>query len=174
MSTRWRPRTLDQQFADQEERLRQLTAPPVPVAPVPDPWVGIDFTPEWRADTVDPVIGDGLLAGHLVVLRRAMFVRLIMVAGASTTFGTGNWYFKVPQGRAGRRFGAGPLLLDGRATVGGQGLLAQGRIDSAGADRIYVDSQTNASTVLNLVNDIYPAAWASGASLELHGMIELA
>lgn len=174
MSFRWRPRTLDQQFADQEERLRQVLAPTVPVTVPADPWEGADFAPSWRADAVAPVIGDGYLAGHLIVVGRALFVRIVMAAGASTTFGTGSWYFDLPAGMTARAFAAGSMVLDGRAVVGGDVLVAQGQVDVATPRRIYVVSQSTGTTSMASVDDAWPAAWAAGDSLELHGLVDLA
>lgn len=173
MGFRWRPLTLDQQFADSEERQRLLQAGST-VSSIPDPWEGASFDPVWHATTTDPSIGDGSLQGHMVVAGRSLFVRLFMLAGSTTTFGTGDWYFTVPHGLSGLAFPSGHLILDGRVIVGGDHFLAQGHIEAGAPTRIYGWSQTAAATTLSLLTNAYPAAWGAGDSLELHGFIELA
>ncbi len=54
------------------------------------------FTPTWTASSVNPVIGNGTLSGRYVQIGDTVHFWLSMVAGSTTTFGTGTWRFSPP------------------------------------------------------------------------------
>ena len=62
-------------------------------AGVPD-WE--DFTPTWTASTTNPSIGNGTLVGRYRQNTNAVMGRVVMVAGSTTTFGSGFWRFLAP------------------------------------------------------------------------------
>lgn len=61
-----------------------------------DAWT--TFTPTWTGSVSDPAIGDGTLQAAYILLGKICHYRLDMVAGSTTTFGSGNWSFGLPVG----------------------------------------------------------------------------
>lgn len=53
------------------------------------------YTPTWTA-TANPAIGNGTLEGKYALVGKLCTVRIGMVAGSTTTFGTGEWKFALP------------------------------------------------------------------------------
>src|SRR5579859_7220429 len=53
------------------------------------------YTPSWTGVT-NPSIGNGTLLGRYVLMNKLLLVRITMMAGSTTTFGTGNWAFSLP------------------------------------------------------------------------------
>ncbi len=54
------------------------------------------FTPVWGADSVNPAIGDGSITGSYLRRRNRLSIKILLSVGASTTFGTGDWFFTLP------------------------------------------------------------------------------
>lgn len=54
------------------------------------------FTPTWTGSGGNPAIGNGTLSGAYLQVGKTLHVRYWMKAGSTTTFGTGTWYFTVP------------------------------------------------------------------------------
>lgn len=55
------------------------------------------YTPIWTASGTQPVLGDGVLQGSYVELGSFIVVSVYLLAGATTTFGTGQWTFSLPR-----------------------------------------------------------------------------
>lgn len=58
------------------------------------PWVA--YTPAWTAATTNPVIGNGTLTGKYVKLGSLVYYKYLLVAGSTTTYGSGNYRFSLP------------------------------------------------------------------------------
>jgi hypothetical protein len=54
------------------------------------------FTPTWTATVTNPVIGNGTLEGKYMRTGKQCFVKYRLVAGSTTTFGSGDWIFSLP------------------------------------------------------------------------------
>lgn len=54
------------------------------------------YTPTWTATSSNPSLGDGTLTGRYVQVGQLVVFEIQMVAGSTTTFGTGNWEFALP------------------------------------------------------------------------------
>lgn len=54
------------------------------------------YTPAWTATGTAPVLGNGTLTGRYVQLGKTIMGHLSLVAGSTTTFGTGNFRFTLP------------------------------------------------------------------------------
>ena len=54
------------------------------------------YTPTWTAATTNPAIGDGTLSGRYVQIGKLVYCQFKMVAGSTTTFGSGRWRFSYP------------------------------------------------------------------------------
>lgn len=54
------------------------------------------YTPAWTSSGVAPVLGNGTLTGQYFRVGKTAHVRIRLVPGTTTTFGTGNYYFSTP------------------------------------------------------------------------------
>ena len=54
------------------------------------------WTPTWTAATTNPNIGNGTLSGRYCQVGKLVHCQLYMLAGSTTTFGTGVWRFSYP------------------------------------------------------------------------------
>jgi hypothetical protein len=54
------------------------------------------YTPVWTANSVNPVIGNGIITGQYKVIGKTCFVRGNVAMGSTTTFGSGEWYISMP------------------------------------------------------------------------------
>lgn len=68
---------------------------------VPQAWV--PYTPTWTGSVSSPAIGNGMLRGAYTRSGKTVSLRIHMVAGTTTTFGSGAWRFALP---------APPIALD--------------------------------------------------------------
>ena len=59
-------------------------------------YVWQSYTPTWTATTTNPSIGNGTLAGRYVRYGNVCTYILKLLAGSTTTFGSGNWSFSLP------------------------------------------------------------------------------
>ena len=89
-----------------------------------------DYTPAWTSTGTQPVLGNGTLTGRYTRYGPLCFCRIRLVAGSTTTFGTGQWQFSFPMNFAGAAGGA-PLPGMGTDASTGQVFLATGRLDNA-------------------------------------------
>ena len=55
-----------------------------------------DYTVEWTASITNPDIGDGVLLGKYTLIGKACTLAINMIAGSTTTFGSGGWMFSLP------------------------------------------------------------------------------
>ena len=54
------------------------------------------YTPTWTAATTNPSIGNGKLSGRYLQIGKLVYCQFKMVAGSTTTFGSGEWRFSYP------------------------------------------------------------------------------
>jgi hypothetical protein len=68
-----------------------------------------NYTPAWTSSGTQPAIGNGILEGRYTRINKLLIVSFILVAGSTTTFGTGNYRFSMPvsivQGQANMGWG---------------------------------------------------------------------
>ncbi|NEB83976.1 hypothetical protein G3I43_07260 [Streptomyces anulatus] len=127
------------------------------------------YTPTWTAAVSNPAIGNGLLRGAWMRSGKTISLRIHMVAGSSTTYGSGAWRFALP---------APPFTLDSSSMyhVGSAMLIDQ----STGADYPgtcfcnATDQFLGVSTAIGgssaqpgAVAATVPFTWANGDSLHL-------
>lgn len=124
------------------------------------------YTPAWTATTADPDIDDGTLTGRYTQTGKWVDFCITLIAGAGTTFGTGDWRFSLPV----------PAL---DVTVGR--VLAHAYVESAGSGFVCQASAIDAETlqVLDAATDLplepaVPIAWAAGDTLTIAGRYEAA
>lgn len=116
---------------------------------------GVGATAAWSA-SVAPAIGDGTLTRTYRVVDGICYCHYSLVAGASTTFGTGDWEFTLPFPATQAATGAAYLLDSGTATFVGTAKIAVG----SSLVKIYPD---NAATA---VRSNTPFTWAAPDALE--------
>jgi len=56
----------------------------------------LSFTPVWTCSGTAPAIGNGSLTGTYWRVQNLIYFRIILTAGSTTTFGTGNFRFNLP------------------------------------------------------------------------------
>lgn len=126
------------------------------------------YTPTWTA-SVNPAIGNGTLTGAYLIMGKTLFFRIYMLAGTTTTFGTGEWSFGLPTGvgvvaKTGVRQSFAVSAADiGTAWRGGHGY-----VDSA-ATAVQIQGPDGGSRWGSAV----PHTWANTDYLELSGVIEI-
>lgn len=61
---------------------------------IPDNWTS--YTPDWTAVTTPPALGNGSLTGQYIQVGSLVWVTISLVAGSTTTFGSGQYRFSLP------------------------------------------------------------------------------
>jgi hypothetical protein len=61
---------------------------------IDDAWTS--YTPQWTTNGTQPVLGNGTLVGYYKLIGKTCFVRTKLVAGSTTTFGSGQFEFSLP------------------------------------------------------------------------------
>lgn len=89
------------------------------------------YTPTWTSTGTAPAIGNGSLTGRYMKIGRTVIVEINMIAGATTTFGTGNYSFSLPVQSA-----ATGLAIPGSAQLLGTDRWSGTTIISSGATTI--------------------------------------
>jgi hypothetical protein len=120
----------------------------------------------WSSSGTQPVLNNGTLLGYYILSGKTYDIRIRLVAGSTTTFGTGTWFFSVPTARLSTE------NLDGAFSG-----LAYG----GSANRYLVTSQEATSTTFSLmasgtptsgVSAAVPFTWASTHTLSVRGTYE--
>ena len=114
-----------------------------------------NYTPTWTAASVNPAIGNGLLAGTMSKCGKFVDVEIYADMGSTTTFGSGVWYFSLPFIPSNNvpYVGSAYMLVAGAAFyVGAVSTLTDGTARAV----LYANNTTN-----NVKSDI-PETWASG------------
>jgi len=128
----------------------------------------ITYTPTWTAAAVNPAIGNGTLTGRYVQRGKTCWVELNLVAGGTTTFGTGvySWALPLTAASADKIHLSGEILDSGTAfwmafSRGSGGTTGTVTVGSAGS--------TTASS-----DPTVPMTWATNDYLRLGGEYEIA
>lgn len=54
------------------------------------------YTPSWTASGTAPAIGNGTISGSYIKAGKKVTASVNLLAGSTTTFGTGKWFFSLP------------------------------------------------------------------------------
>lgn len=114
------------------------------------------YTPTWTGNS--PAIGNGTLNGQYIRKGQKCSVNIQLVAGSTTTFGSGAWSFSLPYTAASRRQVGSAHVDDGGTTI----YTGTALIEIGGATT--VKAITNGSTSA-FVGSASPHAWANGDKL---------
>jgi hypothetical protein len=110
----------------------------------------------WTASSVNPALGNGTLTAHYARIGSTVLYKGAVVAGGTTTFGTGYWIFSLPvAGTLGNRNVGVAALHDSSASTA----------DRAGALE-FLSSTTFRVVANGRVDATTPFTWASGDSLQ--------
>lgn len=124
------------------------------------------YTPAWTAVTTAPALGNGTLAGYYIKVSDGYLVRIRLVAGSTTTYGSGAWFFSTPFARNTAD------VFDGAFT---------GIANGGTTNRYLLVSQDSTTTTFSLiasgaptagVSSTVPFTWASGNTLAIRGFYE--
>ncbi|MEU8379786.1 hypothetical protein [Streptosporangium sp. NPDC048865] len=124
------------------------------------------YTPTWTGATTNPSLGNGTLvaAYKRSDQSKSVYVRLRLVAGTTTTYGTGAWLFSLPSGLPPAAIQSlGGFLLD-NSTVNRYAVSAY-LTAANGIERIAYNGTTG-------LTGLAPFTWAVSDSLMLSGVYE--
>jgi len=133
-----------------------------------DPWVS--YSPAWTSSGTAPAIVNGTLTGASMRVGNTVFFRIRWVAGSSTTFGTGNYFFSLPYTS---------VALGSFDIAVGSGVLID--VSLQVRYRVTVSLPTTTTLWINVGDNnpgvmqaTAPVTWASGDSLNIFGCYEVA
>lgn len=115
------------------------------------------YTPTWAASGTAPAIGNGTLSGRYIRLfGRTFATQVLMVAGSTTTFGTGIWSFTTPSSLT-----VASVYPYG---VGFAGQAANWAVTVQATDTTFVPyvSTSSTDTRLTVATATAPTAWSTG------------
>ncbi len=113
------------------------------------------YTSTWTAASVNPAIGDGAITSYYSAKGREITVFIQMVAGASTTFGTGAWFFSLPA-----------IPNTSLPCIGSAQVFDSGTNFRTGISKTLTDGTARIQAIIDAdtaaVDSGRPMAWASG------------
>lgn len=123
------------------------------------------YTPTWTAATTAPAIGNGSLQGYYNLVGKTLDVRIYMLCGSTTTFGSGGYSWSLPSGIA---------SVNSISNVGAA--LAQIGTTGTSASALVLP---NAGTIqVGALNQQWgpanPGTWANGSQMNLQIRLETA
>lgn len=128
------------------------------------------FTPTWTAETTNPVIGNGTLAGAYLLMGKTLFVNIYVKAGSTTTFGAGEWRFALPASLAATTTRRQVLHGMAQDASTANRVPLSGRLSDSGTLVDRIGSGSGSTGVTSTV----PFTWATDDLLSLEGVIEVA
>lgn len=146
------------------------------VAAIPDlsgAWTA--YTPAWLGVTTNPALGNGTIAGRYKLIGKLLHVYVEIVAGTTTTFGSGAWLIGLPAGLSAAgvpsaQLGqtAHGLLFDQSANTVRRAL---GYVAASGSQfRFYAGDAVDVTT--GAVQSTVPFTWATADVLTFTAIIE--
>lgn len=125
------------------------------------------YAPAWTATGVAPAIGNGSLTGRYLQIGKLVYVTINLVAGGTTTFGTGQWILSLPVTQGSARIPiADVLYFDSSA-----GQFFPGTTWDASSTTVGL---YNTASPLTAVTGTVPFAWATSDQVILSLVYEAA
>lgn len=131
-------------------------------------WVA--YTPVWTAVTTNPVIGNGTLLGRYKRIGKTVLFRVQIVAGSTTTGGSGNYSVSLPLAA----HASGRQIVTGDVVYAGGPIIVRGRIEASGTSAALWVPGTTAGSYERGLTGAVPAALAAGVTLVVEGAYEAA
>jgi hypothetical protein len=128
------------------------------------------FTPTWTTSGTAPALGNGTLTGRYQQRGKTVHFRIELTAGTTTTFGTGNWSFTVPN----TPDTVVSQTANVRAIDVSAGLAYTGQGTLFGSTTTIPQTATGASGALQTITNTVPMTWASTDSLRIWGSYQAA
>jgi hypothetical protein len=127
------------------------------------------YTPTWTGSGSNPAIGNGSVVGRYKRIGKTIIFRVIITAGSTTTFGTGNYSIGLPVAAhaTGRQVCHGDI-------ASGSTYSMRGRIEAGASTTQLWTPGTVAGGADRTVTPTVPAALANGSVLVLEGTYEAA
>lgn len=125
------------------------------------------YTPTWTASTTNPTIGNGTLNGRYMRVGRVIHYVVNLVAGSTTTFGTGNYEIGLPVQVSGSATHIGQAQLAAGTRWGGQVVITTG---ASSAAAFFPTSATDPR--LANWSPTAPVTFANGHSMRISGTYE--
>lgn len=128
------------------------------------------YTPAWTSTSTQPSLGNGSLFGRYMKIGRTVICQINLIAGSTTTFGTGNYSFSLPVASA----------SSGQSAVGSSMLLGADRwngtiVVSSNATTVGAFlSISSTNTRSDFLTGTRPETLASGAQVRLSFVYEAA
>ena len=122
------------------------------------------YTPTWTVSSgTAPAIGNGTLAGRYWQLGATVYVRILFLAGSTTTYGSGgDWQFAVPVAAASGNNQSVPGFIAASSAYNVAGIIPAG-----GSNLLPLTSS-------GYVTNSSPYAWSSGGEIFIEGFYESA
>jgi hypothetical protein len=123
------------------------------------------YTPTWTGSSSNPAIGDGTITGAWQRNGLTVTVRIYVLMGSTTTYGTGTWRWSLPTGVPTPSGVLAPSFVCGTAlmTDSGGGVTYGGMAFYNGTAFEVYDAVGGGGPVTNLA----PFTWASGDSMHI-------
>jgi hypothetical protein len=132
------------------------------------PWSA--YTPVWTAASVNPVIGNGSITGSYYVIGKTCFVRVRVVMGSTTTYGTGAWYISLPVTAASAYGVIMPATMLNNGITWYSGLVNGGRLGNTSITEI---QWQNTGGTADGISSSIPFVWGSTDEFEFNGSYEI-
>jgi len=125
------------------------------------------YTPTWNTSgAVQPVIGNGTLAGEYALIGKTCHFTLRIIMGTTTTYGdAGIWFYSLPL--PGIRFSYGFIVT--AITSAGSAQPAAASVTYSTAQNFYGMTPT-----AGLIGPTVPFTWNAGAALNVRGTYQIA
>ena len=129
-------------------------------------WTG--FTPTWTASSSNPSIGNGLIEGRYKIVGKTVQVWMMMTAGSTTTFGSGEYKISLPvTGRSLSQVVLNLVMRDEGSRL--YNSLAHNGYTTSGS---WTTSEVTLFWDAGVVTNIAPFTWASGDFFIVSGTYE--
>lgn len=133
-----------------------------------DPWA--TYTPSWTGSGGNPAIGNGTLAGWYMQAGKLVHFRISIIAGSTTTYGSGNYSLTLPVAPTSYRW----RFSGATANAGAADYPMWGRSLGAGSTTLELVVPTGAGTSDAFVTPTVPYTMGSTDYITLHGTYEAA
>jgi hypothetical protein len=124
-----------------------------------DPWAAWGTAPAWTAATTNPVLGNGTLTHGLLTAGKSVGFWVEMVAGGTTTFGSGSWLLSLPYTPNGIRWVFNGVARDSSANQSYPLFF-----ERSGSLLAFRALPSTAGNPFSNANSTVPFTWASGDS----------
>lgn len=131
------------------------------------------FVPNFTASVTDPVIGDGTVLGKYKQIGKTVFLKINIVMGNSTTFGSGNYNISLP---VTAKDNSG-IILPATYLQNGTGYFLGSAINEYDGSNSHVTLMAIDSTTPAMATTVSPSVpftWASTDTIHISGSYEAA